>query len=77
MMIPFLIRHGTLYVMWSCGSSRLPFIELARAAEISELDFGWWRIHVKVDWRPRGWNEAEHQARLSQGWEDVSRPHTD
>jgi hypothetical protein len=55
----------------------LPFIELARAAEISELDFGWWRIHVKVDWRPRGWNEAEHQARLSQGWEDVSRPHTD
>jgi hypothetical protein len=52
-------------VMWSCGRSRLPFIELARAAEISELDFGWWRIHVKVDWRPKGWNEAEFQARLS------------
>jgi hypothetical protein len=46
----------------------VPFIELARAAEISELDFGWWRIHVKIDWRPKGWSEAEHQARLSQWW---------
>jgi hypothetical protein len=55
-------------VMWSCGSSRLPFIELARAAELDELDFSWRRIHVKIDWRPKGWNEAEHQARLSQWW---------
>jgi hypothetical protein len=68
MMIPFLIRHGTLYVMWSWGGSRLPFIELARAAELDELDFSWRRIHVKIDWRPKGWNEAEHQARLSQWW---------
>jgi hypothetical protein len=68
MMVPLLIRHGTLYVMWSCGSSHVPFIELARAAEISELDFGWWRIHIKVDWRPKGWNEAEFQARLSHWW---------
>jgi hypothetical protein len=68
MMIPFLIRHGTLYVMWSCGSSRFPFIELARAAEINELDFSRWRIHVKIDWRPKGWNEKEHQARLSRWW---------
>ncbi len=49
-------------------NSRLPFIELARAAEINELDFGWWRIHVKVNWRPKGWSEAEHQERLSQWW---------
>jgi len=68
MMIPFLIRHGTLYVMWSCGSTRVPFIELSRAAEIKEIDFGWRRIHVKVDWRPKGWDEAEFQARLSRWW---------
>jgi hypothetical protein len=24
------------------------FIELAHAPELSQLDFGWWRIHVKV-----------------------------
>jgi hypothetical protein len=64
MMIPFLFRHGTLYVMWSCRSSRVLFIELARVPGLNELDFGWWRIHVKVDWRPKGWNEAGHQARL-------------
>jgi hypothetical protein len=64
-MVSLLIRHGTLYVMWSCRSSRLPFIELMRVPGLSELDFGWWRIHVKVDWRPKGWDKAEHQASLS------------
>ena len=68
MMFPTLIPHGTLYVVWSCGSSRLPFIELSRAAEISELDFGWWRILIRIDWRPKGWKEAEFQARLSRWW---------
>jgi hypothetical protein len=68
MMIPILIRHGTLYVMWSARNSRVPFIELARVPGLSELDFGGWRIHVKIDWRPKGWNEAAHQGRLSHGW---------
>ena len=68
MMIPFLIRHGTLYVMWSARNSPLSFVELARVPGLRELDFGWWRIHVKVDWRPKGWNEAEFQARLSHWW---------
>jgi hypothetical protein len=54
--------------MWSCGSSLVPFVELARAAEINELDFAWWRIHIKVDWRPKAWDEAEYQARLSRWW---------
>jgi hypothetical protein len=65
MMFPILVRHGTLYVMWSCASSRVPFIELTRAPYLSELDFGWWRILIRVDWRPKGWDEAEHQDRLS------------
>lgn len=64
-MIPFLIRHGILYVMWSARNSSVPFVELVRVPGLRELDFGWWRIHVKIDWRPKGWNEAEHQARLS------------
>jgi hypothetical protein len=51
--------------MWSCATSR-PFIELTRAEQLSELDFGCWRIHIKIDWRPEGWDEAEHQARLNQ-----------
>lgn len=68
MMVPFLIRSGTLYLMWSVSGSA-PFIELARAPSLSEWDFGWWRIHVKVDWRPKGWNEAEHHARLSNWWD--------
>lgn len=63
-MLPTLIRHGTLYVMLECASSR-PFIELSQAEQLSELDCGWWRIHIKVDWRPKGWDEAEFQARLS------------
>ena len=67
MMIPTLIRDGTLYVMWSCATSR-PFIELTRAEHLSELDFGWLRAHIKIDWRPKGWNEAEHQARLARWW---------
>jgi hypothetical protein len=54
--------------MWSVSGSA-PFIELARAPSLSEWDFGWWRIHVKVDWRPKGWNEAEHHARLSNWWD--------
>ena len=70
MMFPTLVRHGTLYVMWSCGSSRVPFIELTRAPYLSELDFGWWRIHVKVDWRPKGWDEAAFQARLARWWRE-------
>ena len=49
MMIPTLIRHGTLYVMWSCANTRVPFIELTRTTYLSELDFGWLRVHVKVD----------------------------
>jgi hypothetical protein len=53
--------------MWSVSGSA-PFIELVRAPSISELDFGWWRIHVKVDWRLTAWNDAEHQARLSHWW---------
>jgi hypothetical protein len=64
MMFPTLIRHGTLYVMWSWGSSR-PFIELTRAEQLSELDFGCWRIHIKIDWRPKGWDEAAFEERLS------------
>ena len=48
MMIPFLVRHGTLYLMWSVLGSP-PFIELSRAPSISELDFGW---------RPKGWNDS-------------------
>ena len=71
-MSPTLIRHGTLYVMWSCGSSRVPFIELTRTPYLSELDFGWWRIWIKVDWRPKGWNEVEHQARLAR-WVGLNR----
>jgi hypothetical protein len=59
MMLLTLIRHGTLYVMWSCASTRVPFIELTRAEQLSELDFGCWRIHIKIDWRPKGWDEAE------------------
>jgi hypothetical protein len=27
------------------------------------IGFAWSRIHIKVDWRPKGWNETEHQAR--------------
>ena len=42
--------------------------ELTRAPELSELDFGWWRIHIKIDWRPKGWDEAEFQVRLSRWW---------
>jgi len=68
MMVPLLIRHENLYVMWSARNSRVPFIELVQVPGLSELDFGWWRIHVKIDWRPKDWNEAEHQARLSQWW---------
>jgi hypothetical protein len=64
MMFPILIRHGTLYVMSSCASTR-PFIELTRAEQLSELDFGCWHIHIKIDWRPKGWDETEHQARLA------------
>jgi hypothetical protein len=64
-MLPTLIRHGTLYVMWSCASTRVPFIELSRTPYLSELDFGWLRVHIKIDWRPKGWNEAEWQARLA------------
>jgi len=54
--------------MWSAPKSRVPFIELVRLPGLSELDFGWWCIHIKVDWRPKGWDEAQHQARLSQWW---------
>ena len=42
--------------------------DTTRAPELSELDFGWWRILIKIDWRPRSWDEAEHQARLSRWW---------
>lgn len=42
-MIPTLFRHGTLYVMWSCASTCVPFIELTRTPYLSELDFGWLR----------------------------------
>jgi hypothetical protein len=38
MVLPFLIRHGTLYVMWSARNSRVPFIELARVPGLRELD---------------------------------------
>jgi hypothetical protein len=55
--------------MWSCASSR-PFIELARTPYLSELDFGCWRIHIKIDWRPKGWDEAAFQARLSHWLDD-------
>jgi hypothetical protein len=55
--------------MWSCGSSR-PFIELTRAEQLSELDFGWLRVHIRIDWRPKGWNEAEFQARLARWWSE-------
>ena len=68
MMIPTLIRHGTLYVMLSCANTRVPFIELTRTTYLSELDFGWLRVHVKVDWRPKDWNEAEWRARLAHWW---------
>jgi hypothetical protein len=44
----------------------VPFIELSRTPYLRELDFGWLRIHIKIDWRPKGWNEAEHQAQLNQ-----------
>ena len=54
--------------MWSARNSRVPFIELVQVPGLSELDFGWWRIHIKIDWRRKGWNEAEHQARLSYWW---------
>ena len=70
MMIPTLIRHGTLYVMWSRGSTRVPFIELSRTPYLSELDFSWLRVHIKIDWRPKGWDEAEFQARLSRWIDD-------
>ena len=53
--------------MWSCGSSRVPFIELTRTPYLSELDFGWLRIHIKIDWRPKGWDEAQFQARSIKG----------
>ena len=56
--------------MWSCASSRVPFIELVRAPYLSELDFGWWRIHVKIEGRPKGWDEAAFQARLSHWLDD-------
>jgi hypothetical protein len=52
--------------MWSCASTRVPFIELTCTPYLSELDFGWLRIHIKIDWRPKGWDEAEHQAQLNQ-----------
>jgi hypothetical protein len=68
MMIPLLLRHGTFYVRWSAWNSRVPFVELARVPGLRELDFGWWRIHLKIDWRSKGWNEAQHRARLSQWW---------
>jgi hypothetical protein len=72
MMIPFLVRHGTLYVMWSC-SSNAPFIELMRVPGLSELDFGWLRVHVKIDWRPKGWDEAAHQARMDSWLASIKR----
>ena len=68
MLVPVPIRNGALYVMWSCGSSRVPFVELTRAPELSELDLGWWRVHIRIDWRPKGWDEAEFQARLARWW---------
>jgi len=55
----------------------VPFIELSRTPYLGELDFGWLRVHIKIDWRPKGWDEAAFQARLSH-WRDhyfaVSRP---
>jgi hypothetical protein len=68
MMFPILIRHGTLYVVWSCANTRVPFIELSRTPYLSELDFDWLRIHIKIDWRPKGWDEAEYRARLARWW---------
>ena len=56
--------------MWSCGISRVPFIELTRTPYLSELDFGWLRVHIKIDWRPKGWDEAQFQARLSRWLDD-------
>ncbi len=47
--------------------------DTTRAPELSELDFGWWRIHIKTDWRPKGWDEAEFQARLSCWLDDYLR----
>lgn len=38
MMIRLLIRHGTLYVMWSARNSRVPFVEVARVPGLRELD---------------------------------------
>lgn len=70
-MIPFLIRHGTLYVMWSSGSSAVPFFEFSRAPELRELDFGWLRVHVKIDWRPKGWDAAAHREQYEQWLRDL------
>jgi hypothetical protein len=55
-------------MVWSCANTRVPFIELSRTPYLSELDFGWLRIHIKIDWRPKGSDEAEHQARLARWW---------
>jgi hypothetical protein len=51
--------------MWSCASTRVPFIELSRTPYLSELDFGWLGVHIKIVWRPKGWDEAAFQARLA------------
>jgi hypothetical protein len=55
-------------MVWSCANTRVPFIELSRTPYVSELDFGWLRIHIKIDWRPKGSDEAEYQARLARWW---------